>query len=146
MNSILTYLVLFSSALLAASLLPMQSEAVLSALIINGQYSVALLIAVASTGNILGSLLNWWLGGQLLRWQHKRWFPAKPAQLARAQQLYQRFGFWSLLASWLPVVGDPITLIAGVMREPLWRFVLLVSVAKTARYIALAYAVLAVSH
>jgi membrane protein YqaA with SNARE-associated domain len=62
--------------------------------------------------------------------------------MARAQQWYQRYGCWTLLLSWLPVVGDPLTLVAGVMREPLWRFVLLVSIAKAGRYLVLAAVVL----
>lgn len=124
----------------------MQSEAVLSAMILSKQHAIAALLIVASIGNILGSALNWWLGGKLLRWQHKSWFPANAEQLARAQSIYQRYGFWSLLGSWLPIIGDPLTLIAGVMREPLWRFLLLVSVAKTARYALLAYAVMAINH
>ena len=59
-------------------------------------------------------------------------------QLERAQQRYQRWGQWSLLLSWMPVIGDPLTLIAGIMREPFWRFVLLVTLAKGGRYLVLA--------
>ena len=96
-------------------------------------------MAVASLGNVVGSQINWWLGTQLHRWQHRRWFPASAEQLARAQLWYQRYGRWSLLLSWMPVIGDPLTLVAGVLREPFWRFTLVVSIAKTGRYIVLAY-------
>ena len=101
-------------------------------------YKPWLLVAVASVGNVLGSTVNWWLGRQLLRWQDRRWFPVKPAALAQAQAWYGRWGKWSLLLSWVPVIGDPLTLAAGVMREPLRVFLLLVGVAKTARYAVLA--------
>jgi len=136
------YLSLFASAFIAATLLPLQSEAVLVGLLLTGGYSPAALVLVATVGNVLGSLLNWVLGRGVERFRQRRWFPASPQQMARAQQWYQRYGCWTLLLSWLPVVGDPLTLVAGVMREPLWRFVLLVSIAKAGRYLVLAAVVL----
>jgi len=131
------YAGLFLAAFLAATLLPAQSEAALVALLLGGWPPVPLVV-VASVGNVLGSLLNWWLGRGLLRFQDRRWFPVPPAALARAQRGYRRWGRWSLLLSWLPVVGDPLTLAAGVMREPLRVFLPLVAVAKAGRYIVLA--------
>ncbi|GLK90316.1 YqaA family protein [Pseudomonas turukhanskensis] len=136
------YLSLFTIAFLAATLLPLQSEAVLVGLLLAGDYSPAGLLAVAISGNVLGSWLNWILGRGIERYRERRWFPANAQQMARAQQWYQRYGCWTLLLSWLPVVGDPLTLIAGVMREPLWRFLLLVTVAKAGRYLALAAVVM----
>lgn len=129
---------LFLSALLAASILPMQSEAVLVALLLQAEQPVVWLVCVATLGNVLGSVLNWLLGRVLLRFQDRRWFPASPQQLARAEGWYARYGRWSLLASWLPVVGDPLTVVAGVMRTPLGSFLILVTIAKGARYIVLA--------
>jgi len=134
---VLIYLGLFLAAFLAATLLPAQSEAVLVALLVGG-YPVWALLLVASVGNVLGSVVNWWLGGQLLRFRTRRWFPVSPQALQRAQDRYQRYGSWSLLLSWVPIIGDPLTLVAGVMKEPLWRFLLLVTLAKTGRYAVLA--------
>lgn len=131
------YLGLFLSSLIAATLLPLQSELVLVGLLLTGEFHVAALFIVATTGNVLGSLVNWLLGLYLLRWRDRNWFPVSEAQLARAQQAYQKYGFWSLLLSWAPVLGDPLTLAAGVMREPLWRFLLMVSLAKAGRYLVL---------
>lgn len=128
---------LFLAALIAATLLPAQSEAVLVALLLDGGDPV-LLVAVATAGNVLGSLVNWWLGLQVQRFQWRRWFPVSPARLERAQAWYRRSGRWSLLLSWAPVIGDPITLAAGVMREPLRVFLPLVFIAKGMRYIVLA--------
>jgi len=128
---------LFLAAFLAATLLPMQSEAALVALLL-ADYPPWLLVLVASAGNILGSMVNWWLGRGLLRFQDRRWFPVSPAALARAQDGYRRWGRWSLLLSWMPIIGDPLTLAAGVMREPLRVFLPLVAVAKAGRYIVLA--------
>nr|WP_225930076.1 MULTISPECIES: YqaA family protein [Pseudomonas] len=129
---------LFVAAFGAATLLPLQSEALLVGLLLSDRYWLWGLLAVATLGNVLGSLVNWWLGRGLERFQERRWFPVSPAHMARARSHYQRWGHWSLLLSWLPVIGDPLTLIAGVMREPLGRFLLIVTLAKGARYGVLA--------
>ena len=134
---------LFLSALVAATILPMQSEAVLAGLIVAGRQPVGWLLLAASLGNVLGSVVNYALGRVVERFSDRRWFPASPAALARARGHYARWGRWSLLLSWAPVVGDPLTVIAGMLREPLWRFVALVTVAKVGRYLVLAWAVLA---
>ncbi len=135
------YLGLFTIALLAATLLPLQSEALLVGLLALGHPAWAL-VAVASVGNVIGSTINWWLGRELQRFAGRRWFPVGPDALARAQRAYARHGRWSLLLSWMPIIGDPLTLAAGVMREPLLRFLVLVTIAKTLRYVVLAVATL----
>ena len=139
----IAYLGLFTSALIAATVLPMQSEAVLVGLLKAGTSSVAVLLIVATVGNVLGAVINWCLGRFLMRWRERRWFPASDRQLARAEGWYRRYGRWSLLGSWLPVVGDPLTIVAGILREPLVPFLVLVTLAKGARYLVLASATLA---
>jgi len=136
------YLGLFGAAFAAATLLPLQSEALLVALLLGGGQPAGVLVLVASLGNVLGSLVNWWLGRYLERFRDRRWFPVSDRRLLQAQHWYGRYGRWSLLLSWLPVIGDPLTLVAGIMREPLWRFMLIVSLAKTLRYGVLAAATL----
>ena len=132
------YIGLFFAAFGAATLLPLQSEAVLVGLLLSGKYWLWSLLAVATLGNVLGSLLNWWLGRWVEHFKGRRWFPVNDRQLDKARRHYQRWGHWTLLLSWLPVIGDPLTLVAGVMREPLWRFLLWVTVAKSLRYAVLA--------
>ena len=132
------YLILFLAAFGAATLLPLQSEAVLVGLLALGEHPAWVLVAVASAGNVLGSWVNWLLGLYIEHWRHKPWFPVSESQLERAQRAYHRYGRWSLLLSWTPIIGDPLTLVAGVMREPLWSFMLIVFIAKTARYVVLA--------
>lgn len=132
------YLGLFFAAFGAATLLPMQSEAVLVGLLISGHYSLWVLLTIATAGNVLGSGVNWWLGRSVERFKDRRWFPVSPRHLEKARTHYQRWGHWSLLLSWVPIIGDPLTLVAGVMREPFWRFLLIVTVAKGARYAVLA--------
>lgn len=125
---------LFGSALLSATILPGTSEAVLLGLLANGAGQPALLIAVASVGNILGSLINWGMGRFFQNFKDKPWFPLKDATNQRAQAWFARYGIWSLLLSWVPVVGDPLTLVAGIMRVPIWRFLIFVSIGKVLRY------------
>ena len=128
---------LFLIALLSASILPLQSEAVLVGLLLSDNHPVWLLLAVASVGNVLGSLLNWYLGKYLQHFQQRRWFPVKPEQLDKASRWYLKYGKWSLLLSWVPIIGDPLTVIAGVLREPFLPFLLLVTIAKVSRYLVL---------
>ena len=139
----IAYVALFLSALVAATILPMQSEAVLAALLVAGAHPASLLLIVATTGNVLGSLINWYLGRYLLHFKDRRWFPASDARLEHAQTWYRRYGRWSLLGSWLPIIGDPLTVAAGLMREPLAPFLVLVTIAKGTRYIVLAALTLA---
>jgi len=132
----IAYLGLFAAAFVAATLLPMQSEAVLGALAHRGGHPLLLLWAVATAGNVLGSVVNYGLGRWLAQFEGRRWFPASPGQIRRAEGWYRRWGRWSLLASWLPLVGDPLTVVAGMLRERLGLFLLLVTLAKGGRYVA----------
>ena len=138
MVDLATYIGLFSAALLAATLLPAQSELVLAGLLLAGKQPVFALITVATVGNVLGSAINWWLGRYLQHFQNRRWFPIKPAVLQKAAGWYHRYGRWSLLLSWVPIIGDPLTLAAGVLREPFFSFLGIVTVAKLARYLTIA--------
>ncbi|MDK4202058.1 YqaA family protein [Pseudomonas sp. HR1] len=132
------YLGLFVAAFGAATLLPLQSEAVLVGLLATERYQTWTLVLVATVGNVLGSVVNWWLGRSVERYRHKRWFPISPERLEKAQRAYQRYGRGSLLFSWVPIIGDPITVVAGILREPFWSFLALVALAKAARYLVLA--------
>lgn len=142
MAELLVYAGLFSVSFLAATIFPAQSEAGLAALILSQHYSVVLLVLVASLGNILGAVVNWFLGLWLTRLQKFSWFPIKPQKLEKAEGWYRKYGRWSLLLSWVPFMGDPITIVAGVLREPIYSFLVLVSIAKITRYIAVAFIVL----
>lgn len=133
---------LFAVAFIAATILPAQSETVLVGLLVADPYSPVLLVVVASVGNVLGAAVNWGLGRGVQRFRDKRWFPVSPRALDRAIGWYRRWGRWSLLLSWAPIGGDALTVAAGVLREPLWSFLVLVAIAKTGRYIVLALATL----
>jgi membrane protein YqaA with SNARE-associated domain len=128
---------LFVAALLAATPIPFQSEVVFLGLQAAG-WPVLSLVAVASVGNVLGSCVTYALGRGLgdLR-DHPR-FPIRPAQLARAEGWYARWGLWSLLLSWAPG-GDVLVAAAGLLRAPVVAFLTLVTIAKTARYAAVGW-------
>lgn len=130
------YLSLFISGFIAATLFPASSEVLLLILQQQG-YSLFWLWLAATSGNTLGSCVNWYLGKELLRFQHKSWFPIKSEQLQRGQQYFQRYGIWSLLFAWLPVVGDPLTLVAGMMKIRFQILLVLVLAGKGARYAVL---------
>ena len=129
------YLSLFISAFAAATILPAQSEALLAYQVSISPDAVVQLVAVATLGNVLGATFNWWLGRLTENLRAKKWFPVNEKQLQKAERFYGRYGRYSLLLSWVPIIGDPITLVAGILREPLLSFVLLVTIAKCARYV-----------
>lgn len=131
---------LFLSALLSATLLPGSSEALLVALLLAGGQPPLALFLAATAGNVLGSLVNWLIGLSVERFRSRRWFPVSERDMARAQRWFARYGLWSLLLAWLPIIGDPLTLVAGVMRVRLLPFLLLVTAGKAARYLAVIHA------
>jgi membrane protein YqaA with SNARE-associated domain len=129
---------LFWAAFLSATILPGSSEAALLALIALGSWSLTALVSVATVGNTLGSVVNWVLGVFVERWRDHPRFPVKPTDFATYQAWYSKWGVWSLLLAWVPVIGDPLTVMAGVMRTPLWLFVVVTGAGKLARYLVVA--------
>jgi len=132
------YLSLMFTGFLAATLIPASSEALLLVLFQQG-YTPWLLWLAATTGNTLGSCVNWFLGREIVRFRDRHWFPVSPQQLQKAQTLFNRYGTWSLLLAWLPVVGDPLTLVAGVLRVRFVLFLVLVATGKSLRYAVVIY-------
>ncbi len=129
---------LFWTALLAATVFPFQSEPVLLALLLTTNYSWWLLVLIATAGNTLGSVVNWVIGRNLARLENYRWFPVKRDSIERTETWYRRYGKWSLLLSWAPFIGDPLTIVAGILRERFVVFLGLVLIAKLCRYLAIA--------
>ena len=131
---VLELAVLAAVAFLSATLIPLGSEAVVVAMVLDNSAPMLAVFGVASLANTLGACVNWWLGRHLLVYQNKRWFPVKARELARAQNWFQRYGMWSLLFAWMPLVGDGITVVAGVMKTRFAAFVALTLIGKSARY------------
>lgn len=130
------YFTLFMSAFLAATFLPFYSEVVLVTLVLDG-HPVLALWGVATAGNTLGAGFNWVLGRYLLHFQDRRWFPFKAGSLDKAQYWFKRYGVWTLLLSWLPVGGDALPFIAGMLRVNPWLTLLLCGIGKGGRYAVL---------
>ncbi len=135
------YLGLFISAFVAATLLPFSSEAVLAGLIAMDKNDAFILWAVAGAGNTLGALVNWMLGRFCLHWRGSRWFPVKPDVLEKGRAWFGRWGVWSLLLAWVPVIGDPLTFAAGIFKVNVWVFLGLVAFGKGVRYGVVIFAV-----
>jgi len=136
-----SYSGLFLSSFLAATLLPLSSELVLGALLKQG-FNPLFILIVATFGNVLGSVVNYGLGafgGRLIL--HKWWRMPDP-EIQRAEKRFQKFGIFSLLLAWVPVIGDPLTVAAGVLKINFFLFLLLVGLGKGLRYMAIYLAVL----
>jgi membrane protein YqaA with SNARE-associated domain len=128
------YIGLFFSAFLSATILPSFSEVVVGTMAALGTYKLLWLLGVASVGNTLGSVVNWIMGRYLYRFRDRRWFPISSNSVDRAAETFNRWGLWSLLLAWVPVIGDPLTLVAGLLRVGFPVFLILVAISKTARY------------
>jgi membrane protein YqaA with SNARE-associated domain len=128
---------LFLAALLAATPVPFNSEVPFIAMQAAG-WPALTLVLVASVGNILGSCVTYGLGRGIGGYRDHPRFPIRPVQMAKAENWFRRWGLWSLLLAWAPG-GDVLVAVAGLLRVPLAIFLVLVSIAKTARYAALAW-------
>jgi membrane protein YqaA with SNARE-associated domain len=128
---------LFLAALLAATPVPFNSEVPFIAMQAAGWPAVTLVL-VASVGNVLGSCVTYGLGRGLGGYRDHPRFPIRPVQMAKAEDWFRRWGLWSLLLAWAPG-GDVLVAVAGLLRVPLAIFLVLVTIAKTARYAALAW-------
>lgn len=135
MSDTAAYISLFFSAFVSATILPGTSEAALTLMLNEGAGMPALLLLVATLGNVLGSVLNWFLGRFFTNYRDRKWFPIKPAQYDRAVAWFGKYGKWTLLFAWVPFFGDPLTIVAGAMRVHFGFFLLLVTIGKGARYL-----------
>ena len=129
-----SYFLLLLISFLAATILPLSSELALASLLNTGKYNSFALIGTASLGNILGSVFNWLLGFYLFKFLNKKWFPFKENQINVAYKRFSKFGVWSLLFTWVPIIGDPLTFIAGILKVNFLLFLFLVAVGKISRY------------
>ena len=133
------YLSLFAISFLAATILPFSSELTLAGLITTSNYDNLLLLIVASFGNVLGSVVNWTLGLYSRNLTTEKWFLFKDKQIENSSKWFSKFGKWSLLFAWVPVIGDPLTLVAGLLRVRFLDFIILVAIGKVSRYLVVFY-------
>ena len=135
----MVYLTLFLLSFFAATILPFSSELTLAGLISSSNYDNLLLLIFASFGNVLGSVVNWALGFYSRNFTTKKWFPFKETQIEKSSAWFRKFGKWSLLFAWIPIVGDPLTLVAGLLRVRFLDFIILVAIGKVSRYLVVFY-------
>ena len=133
------YLSLFGISFLAATILPFSSELSLAGLISTSNFDNSLLLIAASLGNILGSILNWFLGLYSRNFTSKKWFLFNEIQITRSSKWFEKFGKWSLLFAWVPILGDPLTLVTGLLRVRFLDFIILVAIGKVSRYLVVLY-------
>ena len=136
------YLSLFFVSFMVATIIPFGSEIYFATVLTIGNYNTLLLLIVASTGNILGSVFNWICGYYATYFIQKKWFPINQNQINKATNFFLKYGKWSLLLAWVPFIGDPLTFVAGTLRYSFLPFLLLVSVGKIARYLVIYFSVL----
>lgn len=129
----MSFVLLFSVAFLAATFLPFYSEVILVSYLLQGESAVGLWCA-ATAGNTLGSAVNWGIGRYLLHFQDRRWFPFKQQSLEKAQRWFHKYGEWTLLFAWLPVGGDALPFVAGMMRVHPLVMLVLCGIGKGIRY------------
>lgn len=132
------YAAMLGTAFLAATLLPLGSEVALVAALKSGLGSTTGFLVAASIGNVAGCVFNWWLGINLRRFEGRSWFPVSHDDMAAATSRFNRYGKWALLMSWVPFIGDPLTLVAGVLGVPMRIFLPLVAIGRVGRYLVVA--------
>ncbi|MFH2090894.1 MAG: YqaA family protein [Pseudomonadota bacterium] len=131
------YLGLFLAAFLAATVLPLSSEVVLAALLANG-YSPFYAVGVATAGNVLGSVVNYYIGIFGSAFVLQKILRVSEQNLIKAENRFRQYGVFSLLFAWVPIIGDPLTLAAGILRVRFFLFLVLVGIGKCLRYIFIA--------
>ncbi|KIM09450.1 MAG: membrane protein [Sulfurovum sp. PC08-66] len=136
----LEYLYLFGSAFISATLFPLGSE-VLFVYYVKENFDIVLLLWVATLGNVLGSVVNYYFGHKGEEYLETQKILSQ-AQRVKYQKYFDRYGGYALLLAWVPIVGDPITLVAGVLRYNFIYFAILVTISKLLRYLFLAYFVI----
>ncbi|RRS29895.1 MAG: membrane protein [Epsilonproteobacteria bacterium (ex Lamellibrachia satsuma)] len=133
----MTYLTLFFVAFGAATFLPLGSEA-LFLYDLDQRYNFFLLWTFASIGNTLGSMINYWLGLKGEEYlERKEYLTAQ--KMEKAKRFFNRAGGFALLLSWAPVIGDPLTFIAGILQYNFKWFVFIVFIAKASRYAVIGF-------
>ena len=135
------YLALFLLSFLASTLVPLGSEWLLAVLLING-FDPSMVVSIATLGNSCGALTTYAVGLWGAPFLVQRVLRISQESQQRSERYFARYGSWLLLFSWVPVFGDPLCLVSGILRTGFWRFVLLVSVGKFIRYLVVARLVL----
>lgn len=134
MAEIHVLIILFFVAVESATIVPPQTDVLLLALFATGQYRAWLLVLAAVAGSVLGGLINYYAGRYIRILQQKKWFPIKQRYLDKAARIFRRHGKLTLLLCGMPLIGDAVTLCAGMLRVNLLWFIGLAALSRAARY------------
>lgn len=132
----MVYLSLLFIAFLSGSLLPLGSEGLLIYDIKSG-YSIFWLLLFATIGNVLGAILNYYLGLKGEEFLLQKGYMSYPTFI-KAKDRFKKFGSFALLISFMPIIGDPLTFIAGALKYNFKWFLILVTISKAIRYLFIA--------
>jgi len=138
-----SYWGLFLASFLAATILPFSSEVVLGYLL-SHDFSPYVTVSVATTGNVLGSVINYGLGVLGSRVLFNKFFRMSDREIEKAENRFKKYGVFSLLFAWVPIIGDPLTVAAGILKINFIVFLFLVSIGKFLRYVFISWAVLTI--
>ena len=138
----MAYLSILIVSFTAATIVPFSSEILLATLIATNKYNSILLLFIACIGNVFGSIINWILGYYLGNLIKKKWLPFSQNKIDKATIFFNKYGKWSLLFGWLPIIGDPLTFVAGTLRFSFIPFIILVSIGKAGRYLVIYFSTL----
>ncbi|MCD4720931.1 MAG: DedA family protein [Desulfobacula sp.] len=138
-----SYWGLFLASFLAATILPFSSEVVLGYLLTH-DFSPYVTVFAATTGNVLGSVVNYGLGILGSRILLNKFYRISNLEIGKAENRFKKYGVFSLLFAWVPIIGDPLTVAAGILKVNFIVFLLLVSIGKFLRYVFVSWAVLTI--
>ena len=127
------YVTVFFTSLLASTLIPISSEISFIAFLYKG-YSPFALCLTATIGNTLGACINAYIGRYFTRFKSSKYFPVTEAQWQSAENYFKKYGMWSLLFSWLPIIGDALSFVAGAFKVNPYIFLIFITTGKAARY------------
>ncbi len=134
------YIALFCISFLAATILPLSSEFLLSLLLLN-DYNAFNTVIIGTTGNVFGAIVNYGLGHQGNKLVLQKWLRLSSQELHHAEKRFKKYGLFSLCFAWVPIVGDPLTVAAGLLKINFGAFLLLVAVGKFLRYVIIALSI-----
>lgn len=133
----MSYISLFFVALMAATILPISSEALLIYYLHDEKSAILLLIA-AGVGNTLGSIINYYIGKKGSEYLIRK-EKISTIRLQKSENIFKRYGGYALLLSWLPIIGDPLTLVAGLLHYDIKKFITFVAISKFGRYVLIIF-------
>lgn len=132
------------ASFLAGTFFPFSSEAVMAALLVSSNMDPFMTVMSGTIGNVVGSMVNYWIGSAATPEHISKWFRIKKSRLDSAQNYVQKYGSWVGFFSFIPILGTAISIALGVLRANVWGTLLSTFIGKCLRYVIVAYSVMAI--